>query len=500
MKPRAFATLSFLFFCFFALIGAGHCYAQKTIPSVSIGQRDTFSKTRPKNLHGCTTIAILTGNTCIGSELIASATEPIASVEWFYENPETHIKQSLIKQTGSGPFIYKADVAGGYVLNLITSGGCEVNSNAITVTDLKVPLIKISTKSSVVCPEFPNPVFTGVPTYNGEFPKYQWKVNGINAGAATSVLSPFSVSGLKKGDVITCEMTSSDICITTPTVLSNPITIDDIPVEKPSVTIDLTGGELCDGGLLTFTATTISAGDAPAYQWMVNGVDVPNSNAARFTSGQLKTSDQVSCSIIGNAQVCQVTRAAVSLPYLVVTTPLITPAIAITADHTTADAGSSISFTATVQNSGDHPLYQWMVNNVAVAATGGTFSSTDFKDGDEITCTLISDAACTSSNTVISNLVSVRIVPKTQVIIPSTFTPNGDGVNDTWVISGIETFTNLKVNIYDRYGQRVFHSNGYPKAWAGNNNAGSSCASGVYYYLINLDDKKDISGSVTVLR
>ena len=40
--------------------------------------------------------------------------------------------------------------------------------------------------------------------------------------------------------------------------------------------------------------------------------------------------------------------------------------------------------------------------------------------------------------------------------IPTGFTPNGDGFNDTWVIGGAEYLINANVQIFNRWGQRVF--------------------------------------------
>jgi len=85
--------------------------------------------------------------------------------------------------------------------------------------------------------------------------------------------------------------------------------------------------------------------------------------------------------------------------------------------------------------------------------------------------------------------------------INNTFTPNGDGVNDTWEITGLIAYVNATVDIFDRYGQKVFHSIGYPKAWDGTIN-GKPVPTGVYYYVINphFNEERAISGYVTVLR
>ena len=47
---------------------------------------------------------------------------------------------------------------------------------------------------------------------------------------------------------------------------------------------------------------------------------------------------------------------------------------------------------------------------------------------------------------------------------PNTITPNGDGINDTWLILRIQNYEAAKISIYDRWGQRVYNSIGYDNA------------------------------------
>ncbi len=84
--------------------------------------------------------------------------------------------------------------------------------------------------------------------------------------------------------------------------------------------------------------------------------------------------------------------------------------------------------------------------------------------------------------------------------IPNTFTPNGDNINDTWEIKYLENFQNCTVNVFNRYGQKVFSSLGYPKAWDGKYH-GITLPSGAYYYIIDLKNGTGVvSGSVMIIR
>lgn len=85
-------------------------------------------------------------------------------------------------------------------------------------------------------------------------------------------------------------------------------------------------------------------------------------------------------------------------------------------------------------------------------------------------------------------------------IIPNTFSPNGDGINDVWNIPYLNSFPNVSVQIFDRYGRQVYKSIGYSTAWDGKV-GGKGLPVGTYYYIINPEGgRKPISGSVTILR
>jgi gliding motility-associated-like protein len=83
--------------------------------------------------------------------------------------------------------------------------------------------------------------------------------------------------------------------------------------------------------------------------------------------------------------------------------------------------------------------------------------------------------------------------------IVNTFTPNGDGINDYWVIKGLDTYPDATVKIFNRYGSSVFESVGYAKPFDGNRN-GKPLPAGVYYYIINLKRGDVLSGNVTIIR
>ena len=91
----------------------------------------------------------------------------------------------------------------------------------------------------------------------------------------------------------------------------------------------------------------------------------------------------------------------------------------------------------------------------------------------------ISVSGCGAS----SDEVFIRVLKKP--IVPNSFSPNGDGVNDRWVIEQLQNYTGANIEVFNRYGQKVFSSRQYSTPWDGRMN-GSPLPAGTYYYVITL--------------
>jgi len=97
----------------------------------------------------------------------------------------------------------------------------------------------------------------------------------------------------------------------------------------------------------------------------------------------------------------------------------------------------------------------------------------------------------------------VRVYDSTLITIPNAFSPNGDGVNDTWHLQVRGTVVEYSLTIFNRYGQSVYISNDINKAWDGTMN-GKPLPAGTYYYIIRSKDNAgksaQQSGYVVILR
>jgi gliding motility-associated-like protein len=84
--------------------------------------------------------------------------------------------------------------------------------------------------------------------------------------------------------------------------------------------------------------------------------------------------------------------------------------------------------------------------------------------------------------------------------VPSAFSPNGDTMNDTWILAQSQTYPNIKVKVFNRWGKVLFSSTGYGTPWDGSYN-GKIVPAGTYYYTIDLGTAGQAeAGSVTIIK
>ena len=91
-------------------------------------------------------------------------------------------------------------------------------------------------------------------------------------------------------------------------------------------------------------------------------------------------------------------------------------------------------------------------------------------------------------------------VNEPPIVPPNIFSPNNDGINDTWEIPLLRFYPQCTVDIFDRGGRLVFHSYGYSTPWDGKIN-GKVLPIGTYYYLIKSNSKHPpIAGGITIIQ
>ena len=84
-----------------------------------------------------------------------------------------------------------------------------------------------------------------------------------------------------------------------------------------------------------------------------------------------------------------------------------------------------------------------------------------------------------------------------EIVIPTGFSPNGDGINDYWQIVGIDNYPKNTITIFNRLGIKVFSSSNYKNDWNGFFN-GKVVPDGTYFYELNLGGNNIKKGYVYI--
>ena len=207
----------------------------------------------------------------------------------------------------------------------------------------------------------------------------------------------------------------------------NDLGIDDITFRTsgPSVDISIAGhagdtANVCPdpGNTLQLTGTVGSCYPTTAFQWQqssgnggswtnIPGAVNPLLSATPAAPGQYLY--RLAAAQSGNIglSACQVA----SSPDTIVVLPQTHPAISIQSAGSYLCVDSPAMFVATPVDSGTQPTYQWMIDGVPVAAGGPSYSSGTLANGDQVNCTLTSNVLCPVANTVVSNTITVDLLP-----------------------------------------------------------------------------------------
>ncbi|MBN1651042.1 MAG: gliding motility-associated C-terminal domain-containing protein, partial [Bacteroidales bacterium] len=85
-----------------------------------------------------------------------------------------------------------------------------------------------------------------------------------------------------------------------------------------------------------------------------------------------------------------------------------------------------------------------------------------------------------------SAMVYITIIPN-PLFIPEGFSPNGDGINDQFIIKGLYNYPNNSLLIFDKTGKTVFEATPYQSDWSGENIHNSEALQqDTYFYILNL--------------
>jgi gliding motility-associated-like protein len=249
---------------------------------------------------------------------------------------------------------------------------------------------------------------------------------------------------------------------------SDPVVVTVHP--NPELSFNYTDVSCYGGNDGTVTAIPSNGTSPYTFNWS-NGGNQENLSGLAAATYNLTVIDNNSCSVSGTQVITQPSEMQVS------------------ASISPAKCAEASDGELLLSVSGATPPYSFEWNT-------GSFS--DFISGlspGNYTVTITDNNNCE-----VDKEFSVDYENELCFMIPDIITPNNDGRNDTWMLEGLQLYSGVEVEIYDRWGKRVFYSRGYDYDWDGTNN-GKELPMESYHYIINLNNgTQPIIGNVTIVR
>jgi hypothetical protein len=359
---------------------------------------------------------------CLGTQVVYSATEQNGGTAPIF----TWRKNGQIVGSNSATYTNTSPANGDVVyVQMQGNAQCSVNaatSNTVTLTGVNVvtPSVTISNSQITICDFTTSVTYNAVGNNGGANPVYQWFKNGMAVGPNAS---QWTDTQPQQGDQVEVQMTSSASCVSSPTTMSNMLTLQySATTVLPTVTISTSQSNLCVGvSQVVFNATFTNGGNSPTFQWRKNGVNV-GTNAAQYVLNNPANNDQVQLILTSNADCANPINVSSNIITLT-TQGLVTPNISISTPQTTLCGNSSgIQYSASLSNGGSNPLVSWYKNGVLMVQGTNTYNNPNPSNGDVVYATLVSNASCVTASNVSSNSISIVVNPVVNPSISMTLT------------------------------------------------------------------------------
>src|SRR5690606_2977329 len=262
---------------------------------------------------------------------------------------------------------------------------------------------------------------------------------------------------------------------------SNRVTISEATSGDADATIvSSLGNPFCPEQGLTTLATI----GGNSYQWFKDGEVIPGA-----TNQTYQTDESGIFSVSVDLGSCQASGS------IDLVSESFTSSLNVS-DETTLEEGETLNVIVTT--TAINPEFEWYLNNVLITdATDDSFEINEFGDYSVV---IYQTSDCVVSRELFFTINEPIGQFPNVANIPNLISPNGDGVNDTWVIptdyvSGTET----EVIIMTSQGKIVHQTNDYQNNWPENQLEFNSI-NPVYYYIITAPNQEPKKGSITIIK
>jgi gliding motility-associated-like protein len=366
------------------------------------------------------------------------------------------------------------DAAGTYTLtvnDLVT--GCSSIMSATVILNNVPPLIAITSPSVVTCLT-PTTSLISTTTSTSTTLSYSWTTTTGNiASGSNSNTATTGTAGIYTLTVIDAASSCTSIAMTTVTGNSTPpvftTTISNIPCGSTTTTL----AAACTNTDVTYVWT------GPAVTSIISGSSTATPTIGDVGSYTVIATDAVSgCTNTASGAVAQGTINA-----------------AFSANPTTGIAPLLVTFTDLSTGAAS---YNWTFGDGSAVSTSTNPTNTYTTNGTYTVTLLITSGTCVDTATAI-----IIVENGLTLEIPNVFTPNGDGINDLFTIlsTGVKE---IDLQIFNRWGQKLFSFNGPKAAWDGLTDKGAKVPDGTYFFFVKatgFDDKTiEKQGTVNLFR
>ncbi len=368
--------------------------------------------------------------------------------------------------------------AGTYSL-VITNNGCPSQTAVINVAvdDLPISVAGPNQNSCITATVQLNGTISGGTTTgvwsssgSGSFSPSNTTLNAVYTPAAADLFAGIVTLTLKSTSADNCTIAQSGLTVT----FFSPPTVSaggSKSVCNQNVSVPLTG----------------SSTNSTSVLWTSSGSGTFTPSATVLNASYVESASDLSAGSVTLTLTASNTACTVSDAAIITFAP--PPTVnAGTAQYIPSGNTTVLMPTVSLAN----VTYLWTPN---INLNDNTLKSPTATVVKDITYTVqVTDAlGCVSTST-------VSLFVLEPIVVYNTFTPNGDGINDTWLIPKLFEYPGATVDIYNRMGVKVFHSVDYNIPWDGTLN-NQALPFGVYYYVIDTKYNGQIlSGYVALVR
>jgi gliding motility-associated-like protein len=426
-----------------------------------------------------------------------------------------------------------------YVIE-VKYGDCNNPANDVVFTDTVI--VKKSAPGVTINKVDPNcqPNGSITLTATGGNPPYQYSIDGGVTYQSSNTFSGLAggTYTIKVKDALNCTSTQTVVLTAANPLIQNISKTDAACATPGTITVNASGGGVppyefsIDGGITYQSSNTFSGLAGGTYSVKTRnpatGCTVTNTVVILFTNnltmnaitgGSICSGASFSPSVTSNANayawspVTGVSNAAIPNPTL---SPTVTTTYTLTGTLGVCSTQQSVTvvvFSGAVANAGSDAIViagdRYQLQATASAGSYLWSPSTGLSDATILNPVATPSATTTYRLRVTTSQGCVATDDMTLTVVPycikpmRAFTPNGDGINDKWLITDGSCLSSARAQVFNRYGAKVFESSDYRNTWDGTYK-GKPLPDGTYYFIITYQlinsRVETLKGNLTILR